>query len=103
MKKQQDLQIKEEVADSSLLAASSMPTNENLASIGRKVIGDSLRGYLRWALPYLPEEGVEAVTEFLTEDKLLAHVSFHIGTMDLILSPVKKTVVDKLANYACIC
>lgn len=88
MKKQRDLQIKED--DANLLAASStsMPTNESLAAIGRQVMCDSLRGYLRWAMPYLPEDGVEAVTAFLTEDKLLAHVSFHIGTMDLILSPV---------------
>ena len=63
-------------------------SNIQLAESGRQVIEESLRGYLRWAMPYLPEEGVDAFTHFLMQKKLLAHVSFHIGTMDLILSEV---------------
>ena len=63
-------------------------SNIQLAESGRKVIEESLRGYLRWAMPFLPEEGVDAFTHFLMQKKLLAHVSFHIGTMDLILSEV---------------
>jgi len=53
---------------------------------GHKVINDSLCGYIRWALPYLPEEGVQAIKSYLMTDEMLAHVSFHIGTLDLILS-----------------
>ena len=34
----------------------------------------------------MPEEGVQAVVNFLTTDQLLAHVSFHIGTLDLIMT-----------------
>jgi dsRNA-specific ribonuclease len=53
---------------------------------GSLIINQSLCAYVRWALPYLPEEGVQAVVNFLTGDNLLAHVSFHIGTLDLIMT-----------------
>ena len=85
MKRQRDLQQQDEEDDN---VNYQLPTNENLSAVGRKVIDESLTSYVRWALPYLPEEGVEAVVTFLTTEQLLAHVSFHIGTMDLILSEV---------------
>ena len=66
-----------------------LSSNESLAQKGREIIEATLRGYLRVAMPFLPEEGVDAFTNFLMQKKLLAHVSFHIGTMDLILSEVK--------------
>lgn len=65
---------------------STIVSNEKLAEVGKRVILDSLRAYLRTSLPHLPEEGVEAITNFLTREELLAHVSFHIGTLDLVLS-----------------
>ena len=49
-----------------------LPSNEALAKEGRLIINQSLCAYVRWALPYLPEEGVEAVANFLTGDQLLA-------------------------------
>ncbi len=67
-------------------------SHARLAEEGRKITVDTLKGYLRSALPSLPEEAVEAVVTSLTEDKLLAHVSFHIGTVDLILSEVRGIV-----------
>jgi len=65
---------------------SQLPSNEDLAMKGSLIINQSLCAYVRWALPYLPEEGVQAVVNFLTGDNLLAHVSFHIGTLDLIMT-----------------
>ena len=65
---------------------SQLPSNEDLALEGSHIIKQSLCAYVRWALPYLPEEGVQAVVKFLTTDQLLAHVSFHIGTLDLIMT-----------------
>ena len=65
-----------------------MVSNEKLAQEGKKCILDTLKVYLRTTLPYLPEEGIEAVTKFLTSEELLAHVSFHIGTLDLVLTEV---------------
>ena len=67
---------------------STIVSNEKLAEVGKRVILDSLRAYLRTSLPHLPEEGVEAITNFLTREELLAHASFHIGTLDLVLSQV---------------
>ena len=70
------------------LLAPKFETNEDLAVEGRNVIENTLKTYLRTALPHLPEEGVEAITKFLTREELLAHVSFHIGTLDLVQSVV---------------
>lgn len=63
--------------------------NSKLAEQGKKVIDETLTNYIRWALPHLPQEGVEAIKDYLTTPKLLAHVSFHIGTLDLIMTPVR--------------
>ena len=85
-KRQEELQIK---GGNQL---SQLRTNENLAQEGSAIINQTLSAYVRWALPYLPEEGVQAVKNFLTQDQLLAHVSFHIGTLDLILTEVSSRV-----------
>ena len=85
-------EVKDEEEDYETTTNSSKSTtivsNEKLAEVGKRVILDSLRAYLRTSLPHLPEEGVEAITNFLTREELLAHVSFHIGTLDLVLSQV---------------
>jgi hypothetical protein len=82
MRRQEELEINTDNPDVEI------QTNTKLATEGRKLISESLRGYLRTTLPYLPEEGVQAVCNKLCQDKLLARVSFHIGTMDLILVEV---------------
>ena len=61
-------------------------SNENLALIGHNIIGDTLKAFVRMALPNIPEEGVEAIKSYLTSDEMLSRISFHIGTKDLILS-----------------
>ena len=61
-------------------------SNENLALIGNNIIGDTLKAFVRIALPNIPEEGVEAIKNYLTSDEMLSRISFHIGTKDLILS-----------------
>ena len=61
-------------------------SNENLALIGNNIIGDTLKAFVRIALPNIPEEGVEAIKSYLTSDEMLSRISFHIGTKDLILS-----------------
>ena len=91
-KRQEELQIK---GGNQL---SQLRTNENLAQEGSAIINQSLSAYVRWALPYLPEEGVQAVKNFLTQDQLLAHVSFHIGTLDLILTEVSSRVFFFLSS-----
>lgn len=44
--------------------------------------------YVRLILPNLPQDGVSAVVNHLTTEQMLAHISFHIGTKDLVLSEV---------------
>jgi len=73
-------------------------SNSDLVVSGDDILEDVIASYLRTALPNLPEEGVEAVTSYLTTDEKLAHVSFHIGTMDLILSKEYPPRVDTMAD-----
>ena len=70
------------------LIAPNFEANDELAVEGKNIIDETLKTYLRTSLPHLPEEGVEAITKFLTKEELLAHVSFHIGTLDLVQSVV---------------
>ena len=63
-------------------------SNANLILKGEDIIEDTILGYTRMAFPFLPEEGVIAVKNYLTTDEKLAHVSFHIGTKDLVFCKV---------------
>ncbi len=78
-------------ADEPQLPVVGFESNSSLAEVGREITEATVKAYLRSALAYLPEEAVEAVAAYLMGDKLLAHISFHIGTMDLILSEVMPT------------
>ena len=69
-----------------------------MALRGDDILEEVVSAYVRTALPHLPEEGVSALTAHLTTDEKLAHVSFHLGTMDLVLSkeypPSVRTMAD---------
>jgi len=82
-------------ADNDAIRSSS---NFEMAVRGEDILDEVVAGYVRTAFPWLPEEGVRAIHAFLTTDEKLAHVSFHIGTMDLILSkeypPTVRTMAD---------
>ena len=69
-----------------------------MALRGDDILEEVVSAYVRTALPHLPEEGVPALTAHLTADEKLAHVSFHLGTMDLVLSkeypPSVRTMAD---------
>ena len=77
-------------------------SNQNLSIVGSELIDHTLKGFVRSALPYLPEEGVEAIKCFLTTDEMLASIAFHIGTKDLILSkeypPSRETYANVLKS-----
>merc|ERR1719357_823497 len=60
--------------------------NTKLASDGKVIISDALGSWLRGALPLLPEEGIEAVINYLTTDTMMADIAFHLGVRDLVLS-----------------
>ena len=53
---------------------SQLPSNEDLAMKGSLIINQSLCAYVRWALPYLPEEGVQAVVNFLTTVRFMLYL-----------------------------
>ena len=55
-----------------------LPSNESLAKEGSLIINQSLCAYVRWALPYLPEEGVQAVVNFLTTGQLISEWPFDV-------------------------
>ena len=61
-------------------------SNQNLSIVGGDLIENTMKGFVRSVLPYIPEEGVEAIKRFLTTDEMLATIAFHIGTKDLIFS-----------------
>jgi len=86
--------------------------NKELVSKGSDFIDDIVKRYLRTVLPRLPEEGImyvysksthsigirlfnllilcyfRGIHKYLTSIETLSHVSFHIGTSDLILCAV---------------
>jgi len=67
--------------------------NRELVIKGSDFIDDIVQRYLRTVLPRLPEEGILEIHNFLTCIDTLSHISFHIGTSELILCadfPVEK-------------
>jgi len=60
--------------------------NSELAREGKEIIFKALKQWLRGALPLLPEEGIAAVTDYLTTETMTANVSFHLGLRELVLS-----------------
>lgn len=82
--------------------------NKELVSKGSDFIDDIVKRYLHTVLPKLPEEGImyvyykkywpktvkllfcnfRGIHKYLTSIDILSHVSFHIGTSELILCAV---------------
>lgn len=62
-----------------------MNNNKELAARGEAVITEYCFGYLRTALPLLPEEGISALVEYLLSEEMMSAVGYGIGLRDLIL------------------
>lgn len=60
--------------------------NSELSSEGQKIIKSALTRWLRGAYPFLPEEMITEVRQFLTSDQNMAEVGFHIGLREIVLS-----------------
>lgn len=67
-------------------------SNDRLAEIGSKFLTETLEAYVRFAFPFWPEEGVQALVAFLNSKEVQAEISFHIGTRDLIFAKVGRMV-----------
>ncbi|GAB0094754.1 mitochondrial ribosomal protein L44 [Sergentomyia squamirostris] len=63
-----------------------LPDNSNLIAKGEEILAKHLDDYINGAMPKVPLEGRIAIRKHLTSDGVLAHISSHIGTKDLILS-----------------
>lgn len=44
--------------------------------------------YLETVLPKFPMEGITAVRDYLISESVLANISLHLGTKDIILAAV---------------
>jgi len=60
--------------------------NSELANKGVAIINEALTHWLRSALPFLPEEGINAILQYLTSENMIADIAFHIGLRELVLS-----------------
>lgn len=50
-----------------------------------------IQSYLEAVLPKFPLEGVKGVKQHLTSEAVLANISLHLGTKDIILADVSFT------------
>ncbi|KFM66328.1 39S ribosomal protein L44, mitochondrial, partial [Stegodyphus mimosarum] len=75
-------------------------SNSALISLGYETTSNYLKKYLRHCFQFLPEEGLCALHDHLLSDEVLSHISFNIGTSELIFCaeypPSKSTLADTL-------
>lgn len=64
--------------------------NRLLVSQGEDFISKYLRKYLKENLPNYPQEGRNAIAQYLMSEKCLSHVAKHIGLKDIVLCAVSK-------------
>jgi len=77
--KQQELGVETAIA---------LEDHQGLAHKGLECMSSTLERWLQAALPKFPEEGIKAVTQYLTSEELLADVGYHLGLRELVHSPV---------------
>ncbi|XP_044739014.1 39S ribosomal protein L44, mitochondrial [Chrysoperla carnea] len=74
--------------------------NRKLIENGENFISKIVKKFLVDNLPQFPEEGRNAVHDYLLSETVLSNISFHIGTKDIILSaefpPNESTLADTL-------
>lgn len=59
--------------------------NLELVIEGDQLIKNYVTLFLNYSYPKLPEIGINTILNYLTNEEMLAHVSSHIGTTDIIL------------------
>lgn len=58
--------------------------NTPLVEQGRQFLSSYVKQYLRIALPFFPEEGIESVHNYLLSEDVIANIAFHIGMNDIV-------------------
>lgn len=72
--------------------------NEQLAHEGKKIASRYVKAFLRFSFPYVFEEGISAVHDFLLTEDILAYTGSQIGIKDLILTAEFPVAQDTLAS-----
>lgn len=54
---------------------------------------DYIKIYLETVLPKFPMEGVISVRDYLVSESVLANISLHLGTKDIILAAVSNNLI----------
>jgi large subunit ribosomal protein L44 len=74
--------------------------NTALISKGADLMRRYTEGFLRYAFPYLPEEGVKAICGHLMSDQVLTVVASGLGIKDLVLCeefpPTERTLAESV-------
>lgn len=73
-------------------------SNQKLVERGNDLLEMSTKPYLRHSYRLIPEEGVEAIHNYLASEAVLADIATWIGCRDLILSPDWPPSSEALAN-----
>jgi large subunit ribosomal protein L44 len=93
-KKQQELGIEEDETPSQSF------DNSELIASGVTITSNYIEAYLKHVFPKLPEFCVQDIHDYLMSEDILAYVSTHIGTKDLVLCsefpPSKQTLAHTL-------
>lgn len=78
--------IKEEMKQKEIEFDIKMKDNRELAKKGEEFISQYVQNYLEIVLPKLPLEGVKCIQQHLISESVLANISLHLGTKDIILA-----------------
>lgn len=72
--------------------------NTEMRQLGRGIIDNYVKAYLRTHFPNLPEEGCVQISGYLTSDLVSAHIATNIGLADLVLCDRVKPLDSALAS-----
>lgn len=72
--------------------------NKAMIEQGHQLLSNYIGAFLQYSYPKMPEIGLKAILDHLLSDEVLAHVSSHIGTTDIILSAELPVQTSTLAS-----
>lgn len=80
---QEELRLQKLGVDDSEL---NLVDNRELADKGRKLASQYVEAYLRYHLPKYPDEGIDALQNYLLSTEKLAYISSNLGSKEIILA-----------------
>nr|XP_026489072.1 39S ribosomal protein L44, mitochondrial [Vanessa tameamea] len=88
--------IKEEMKQKEMEFDLKMKDNRELVKEGEKFMEEYIQLYLEAVLPKFPVEGIVGIKNHLMSESVLANISLHLGTKDIILAaeyPVERQIL----------